>query len=86
MKFKNRFLNKNFLCNVIFHQILILFKFLKISYIPLINKPKEVWKTLRFMGLPSKSVKDRKKIVFDETKNCSIFKNFFYKFVQNLLS
>ena len=31
-----------------------------------INKPKELWKTLKSMGL-----------VFNATKNCSIFKNYF---------
>ena len=46
-----------------------------------INKPNEVWKTLKSMGLPSKSVtasniylKDKNEIVFNPRKNCSIFK------------
>ena len=46
-----------------------------------INKPKELWKTLRSMGLPSKAVtasniclKDKNEIVFNATKNCSSFK------------
>ena len=45
-----------------------------------INKPKELWKTLKSMGLPSKAasalnicLKDRNEIVFNDTKNCSIF-------------
>ena len=45
------------------------------------------------MGLPSKDVspsniclKDRNEIVFNNTKNCSIFKSFFSNLVQNLLS
>ena len=46
-----------------------------------INKPKELWKTLKSMGLPSKAVtasniclKDKNEIVFNATKNCSIKK------------
>ena len=45
------------------------------------------------MGLSSKAasasnicLKDRKKIVFSDTKNCSIFKSFFSNLVQNLVS
>ena len=41
-----------------------------------INKPKELWKTLKSMGLPSKSasasnicLRDRNEIVFNDTKN-----------------
>ena len=48
-----------------------------------INKVKELWKTLKSMGLPSKAVtsniclKDKNEIVFNATKNCFIFKNYF---------
>ena len=56
-----------------------------------INKPKELWKTLKSMGLPSKAVtasniclKDKNEIVFNATKNCSIFKNYFSSFAHNL--
>ena len=45
------------------------------------------------MGLPSKAVspsniclKDRNEIVFNDTKNCSIFKSFFSNLLQNLIS
>ena len=45
------------------------------------------------MGLPSKAVtasniclKDKNEIVFNATKNCSIFKNYFSSLVHNLLS
>ena len=58
-----------------------------------INEPKELWKTLKFMRLPSKSpsvssisVKGKNETVFDETKNCFSFKNFFSNLAQNLLS
>ena len=58
-----------------------------------INKPKELWKTLRSMGLPSKAVtasniclKDKNEIVFNATKNRSIFKNYFSSFARNLVS
>ena len=58
-----------------------------------INKPKELWKTLKSMGLPSKAVtasniclKDKNEIVFNATKNCSIFKNYFSSLAQNLVS
>ena len=58
-----------------------------------INKPKELWKTLKSMGLPSKAVaasniylKDKNEIVFNATKNCSIFKNFFSSLAENLVS
>ena len=57
-----------------------------------INKPKELWKTLRSMGLPSKAVtasniclKDKNEIVFNSTKNCSIFKNYFSSLPHNFL-
>ena len=58
-----------------------------------INKPKELWKTLKSMGLPSKAVtasniclKDKNQIVFNDIKNCSIFKNYFSSLAQNLVS
>ena len=58
-----------------------------------INKPKELWKTLRSMGLPSKAVtasniclKDKNEIVFNATKNYSIFKNYFSCLAHNLVS
>ena len=58
-----------------------------------INKPKELWKTLKSMGLPSKAVtasniclKDKNEIVFNATKNCFIFKNYFSSLAQNLVS
>ena len=58
-----------------------------------INKPKELWKTLRSMGLPSKAVtasniclKDENQIVFNDIKNCSIFKSYFSSLAQNLVS
>ena len=58
-----------------------------------INKPKELWKTLKSMGLPSQAVtasniclKDKNQIVFNAIKNCSIFKNYFSSLAQNLLS
>ena len=45
------------------------------------------------MGLPSKAasasnicLKDRNEIVFNDTKNCSIFKSFFSNHAQNLVS
>ena len=55
------------------------------------NKPKELWKTLKSMGLPYKAVtasniclKDKNQIVFNDIKNCSIFKNYFSSLAQNL--
>ena len=58
-----------------------------------VNKPKELWKTLKPMGLPSKAasasnicLRDRNEIVFNDTKNCSISKSFFSNLVQNLVS
>ena len=57
------------------------------------NKSKEIWKTLKSIGLSSKAastsnvgVKDRNEIVFNDTKNCSIFKSFFSNLAQNLVS
>ena len=58
-----------------------------------INKPEELWKTLKSLGLPSKAVtasriclKDKKELVFNATQNCSIFKNYFSSLTQNLVS
>ena len=58
-----------------------------------INKAKELWKTLKSMGLPSKAVtasriclKDKKELVFNATKKSSIFKNYFSSLTQNLVS
>ena len=58
-----------------------------------INKRKELGKTLKSMGLPSKTVtasniclKDNNEIVFNATKNCSIFKNYFSSLARNLVS
>ena len=58
-----------------------------------INKPKGLWKTLKSMGLPSKAVaasniclKDKDKIVFNASKKCSIFKNYFSSLAHNLVS
>ena len=58
-----------------------------------INEPKELWKTLKSMGLPSKAVtasnfclKDKNEIVFNPTKNCSIFENYFSSLAHNLVS
>ena len=55
-----------------------------------INKPKELWKTLKCLGLPSTAsnicLKDENEIVFNPTKNCSIFKNCFSYLTQNLES
>ena len=57
-----------------------------------INKPKELSKTLKSMGLPSKAVatsniclKDKNEVVFNVTKNCSIFKNHFSSIANNLV-
>ena len=58
-----------------------------------INKPKELWKTLKSMGLPSKVVaasniclKDKNEKVFNATKNYCIFKNYFSSLAHNLVS
>ena len=59
-----------------------------------INKPNEIWKFLKSMGLPSKLVtaasniclKHKNEIVFNATKNCSILKNYFSSLAQNLVS
>ena len=57
------------------------------------NKPKELWKNLKFVALPSKAVttsniylKEKNEIVFNATKNCFIFKNYFSSLAQNLVS
>ena len=58
-----------------------------------INEPKELWKTLKSMGLPSKAVtassiclKDKNEIVFNAIKNCSIFEKYFSSPAHNLVS
>ena len=59
-----------------------------------INKPKELWKTLKSMSLlPSKALTasnicltDKNEIIFNATKNCSIFKNYFSSLTHNLVS
>ena len=58
-----------------------------------INKPKELWKTWKSMGLPFKAasasnscLKNKNEIVFNDTKNYSIFKSFFSNLAQNLVS
>ena len=58
-----------------------------------VNKPKDLWKTLKSMGLPSKVVtassiclKDKNEIVFIATKNCSYFKKYFSSLPHNLVS
>ena len=55
-----------------------------------INKPKELWKTLTSIGLPSKAasasnicLKDGSEIVFNDTKHCSIFKCSFSNLFQS---
>ena len=57
-----------------------------------INKPKELWRVLKSMSLPSKvasasniCLKDKYEMVFDETKNCTIFKSLFSNLAQNLI-
>ena len=64
-----------------------LINFYEINLKQKINKPKELWKTLKSMGFPSKTVspsntclKDRNEIVFNNTKNCSIFKMLLFQF------
>ena len=49
-----------------------------------INKPKELRKIWKSVGLPPKaastlniSLKGKNEIVFNDTKNCSIFKSFY---------
>ena len=67
--------------------------FYEINFQQKINKPKELWKTLKSMGMPSKAasasnicLKVRNEIVFNDTKNCSIFKSVFSNLAQNLVS
>ena len=57
-----------------------------------INKPKDFWKTSKFMALPFKAasasnicLKDRNEMVFNDTKNSSIFKSVFSNNAQNLV-
>ena len=57
------------------------------------SKPKELWKALKFLGLPSKvilvsqiSLKDGGKMSFDEKANNNSFKNFNANLALNLLS
>ena len=57
------------------------------------NKPKELWKTLKSMSLPSKAVsalniclKDKNQIVFDDTKNSSTFKTWYLNYLLHQLS
>ena len=57
-----------------------------------INKPKELWKILKSIDLPSKAtavsnicLKDKNEIVFNATKSCSIFKNYFFSLAHNLV-
>ena len=56
------------------------------------GKPKELWKTLRKLGVPSKehsmstiSLKKDGKILFDSTSICEIFKDFFANLATDLL-
>ena len=58
-----------------------------------INKPKELWKTLKSIGFSSKTgsasnicSKEKNEIAFNDTKNYSIFKRFFSNLGQNLVS
>ena len=58
-----------------------------------IGKPKELWKTLKSLGLPSKKaptskicLKTNDTINFDDSTNASIFKNFYSNLAENLVS
>ena len=58
-----------------------------------IAKPKELWKTLSQLGLPSKKkanpkicLKDKEEIKFDSKSNCKIFKDFFESLSTNLVN
>ena len=58
-----------------------------------IGKPKELWKTLKTLGLPSKKapptkicLKTNDIISFDDATNASIFKNFYSSLADNLVS
>ena len=58
-----------------------------------IAKPKELWKTLRKIGLPDKKssspssicLQDGKDLSFDAKRNCEIFKEFYSNLASNLL-
>ena len=57
------------------------------------NKPPELWKPLKSMGLSSIAASvsnicliERNEIAFNDTKICSIFKSFFPNLAQNLVS
>ena len=59
--------------------------FYETNHIQKINKPKEIWKTLKSMGLPSRAVtasniclKDKNERVFNVTKKNVPFFNFFF--------
>ena len=58
-----------------------------------IGKPKELWKTLKTLGLPSKKapttkicLKTNDTISFDDSTNASIFKKFYSNLAENLVS
>ena len=58
-----------------------------------VGKPKELWKALKSLGLPSKitpvsqvSLKDGETISFDEKTNNNSFKNFYANLALNLVS
>ena len=58
-----------------------------------VGKPKELWKALKSLGLPSKitpvsqvSLKDGEKISFDEKTNNNSFKNFYANLALNLVN
>ena len=58
-----------------------------------VGKPEEIWKALKYLGLPSKitpvsqvSLKDREAISFDEKTNNNYFKNFYVNLALNLVN
>ena len=58
-----------------------------------VGKPKELWKAIKSLGLPSKitpvshvSPKDGEKIWFDETTNSNSFKNFYANLALHLVN
>ena len=58
-----------------------------------VGKPKELWKALKSLGLPSKitpvpqvSLKDGETISFDEKTNNNSFKNFYANLALNLVN
>ena len=58
-----------------------------------VGKPKELWKALKSLGLPSKitpvsqvSLKDGETILFDEKTNNNSFKNFYANLALNLVN